>query len=217
MLDYETFVDIARRIDNRSLGTDQAYHWSLTHVDVARLGEMNKVILAEGHPAARAMFYRVLYRFHRPHPDVRSEYVQVLNATDDMRDRLLVIRAADWIDVGNYEEAFQLLLGGLATTDDRWSKSVLFQLVRLGWRSSRHTERCLEPAVRLRELLEEEFAGQGQNDRITKYTVTSLFVTWQWIRKMKPPAVSGWVREVAGKMEADIERVLARSENWDAC
>ena len=217
MLDYETYVDIAGRIDNGSLETDQAYQWSLTHVDVARLSEMNRVILTEGHPAARVMFYRVLYRFHRPHPEVRTEYLHVLNATDHLRDRLLVIRAADWIDVGNYEEAFQLLLGALAQTDERWSKSVLFQLVRLGWLSSRHTDRCVEPAVRLREWLEEEFSGQGQEDRITKYTVTNLFVTWHWIRKMKPTAVSGWVREVAGKMEADIERVLARSENWDAC
>lgn len=201
MLDPQVFREIAEKITSREVPVSEAYE---------------RVIGDPGKAEARVHFYRNLYRFYLREEAIRQEYLKHLEPPESLRDRLMVVRAADWIDLGSYDRAFTLLTAGLPGLDERWLKSALFQMVRIGVRSEKHADACLEPALRLRGLLEEEFRAGRREDRITKYALCSLFITRQRIRQMSP-AASSYVKRVAEGIEKEIGRVLSAEENWDAC
>ena len=216
MLDTQVYGEVARKMEHGEIPVSEAYDWTLKHYDSDRLARMVQLIDESGGREARVMFYRVLYRFHLQREEVRNEYLKLLEAGDTSRDRLMVIRAADWIDLGCYDRAFRLLTEGLNDLNNRWLKSALFQMVRIGARSEAHADLCLGAALRLRGLLEDEFRSGRYEDHITKYALCSLFVTRQWIRRMSAKA-SPFVKRVSQRMEGDIQRVLSLEENWDAC
>ena len=138
--DNAVYREASEKISEGKISVSQAYAWAL--------GGSNGSEEREG----RVHFYRNLYRFHLRKEEIRWEYLKLLNLSEGLPDRLMLVRAADWIDTGCFDQAFQLLMAGLPGLSERWLKSALFQLVRLGFLSETHAAPCLEAALRLRGL-----------------------------------------------------------------
>jgi hypothetical protein len=217
MLTYEIFREVARKIQDKEVTVSQAFDWTMANYAAAQTSRLKGIIDDDGEIGARVAFYRTIFRFYFKDEEVRNEYLKLIAEPGKLDGRLVVTLSSDFIDQGHYERALELLSARLEELDQRWLKSALFQIVRIGAYCAELENQCIEPAIRLRNLCEAEFDANIYQDRISKYSLCNLFITRAYIKKMGPKSNSELIKAVTKSIEADIDRILAIGENWEAC
>jgi uncharacterized protein (DUF2236 family) len=219
MLDEATYQILARRLEDGSSSAATLFD-ELTQLPDHRLDRFSEEMRRADEIDVRIFFYRTLYRFHAPHPEVREEYLKLLRRRrPDWRrsPRTALIGCADLIDVGDYDAAFRSLRSFMWLRRRSWRISALFQILRIGQYSEAYYARCLPYARSLRTILEAELTRGRNEDRITKYAVCSLFITRGFVREFTNDTDSPLIRDAAARLEHTISELLADERNWDAC
>lgn len=219
MLDCSVYRTAARKLSSGKIRLNRLFNFVKNLPDFKQVERLHLAIKMEGERNAEIFFLRTLYRFHLRRRNIRSRYLSLILSElslNRISERSLVIYYADLIDCGNFQKAFNLLTKSVLKWKGRWRLSALFQLVRLGVKSSSRARLCVGGAKELRRLLEEEFDARVHQDRISKYILCSLFISSFYLRKMQG-RTSPFVREICKQMDEQLETLLSTEEYWNAC
>jgi len=219
MLDDATYQLMAQRLEDGSSSAAALFD-ELKQLPDDRLQRFGEEMRRANEIDVRIFFYRTLYRFHAPRPEVREEYLKLIRGRRlDWRrtPRTALIACADLIDIGDYDAAFRTLRSFLWLRRRSWRISALFQILRIGQRSEAYYARCLPYARSLRQVLEAELSDGRNEDRITKYALCSLFITRGFVREFKNDTDSPLIRDAAARLDHVVAGLLADERNWDAC
>lgn len=219
MLDEATYQLLAQRLED-GLSPAAALFDELKQLPGERLQRFSEEMRQANEIDVRIFFYRTLYRFHAPRPEVREEYLKLIRSQRRSwrrSPRTTLIACADLIDIGDYDAAFSTLRSLRWLHRRRWRISALFQILRIGQCSEAHWARCLPYARSLRTILEAELTLGRDEDRITKYALCSLFITRGFVRDFKNGTDSPLIRDASARLEHAMAGLLADERNWDAC